>query len=81
MAKNDSPRVAAQEQTPATPEDPPVIDSKNLLIRDGESDYAFAKEVKQSYVLEKGAQVNLRGFNGKLEVLGPDHDPDSHETY
>lgn len=50
-----------------SPLDPPVIDSKNLEVRE-ENDPPFAKEIKQRYELSKGAKVNVRNYRGKLEI-------------
>ena len=56
---------------PATPLNPPVIDSKDLEVRE-ENDLPYAKEIKQNYELTKGAKVNVRNFSGKLEIKPSD---------
>jgi putative adhesin len=64
-AARDAAARAPVEST--SPLDPPVIDSKNLEIRD-ENDPPFAKEIKQSYELSKGAKVKVQQYSGRLEV-------------
>ena len=70
MRRAETAKAADAEQEATTPENPPIIDSKDLAIKDTESDFKFAKEIRQSYELASGAEVNVRDFNGKLEVSG-----------
>jgi DUF4097 and DUF4098 domain-containing protein YvlB len=70
IRRAETAKAADAEQEPTTPENPPTIDSKDLAIKDTESDFKFAKEIRQSYELASGAEVNVRDFNGKLEVSG-----------
>ncbi len=81
IAQAESARAAAAEQASVSPENPPVIDSKDLAIKDTEPDLPFAKEVRQSYELAKGAEVNVRDFQGKLEVVGLENPRDGQDRH
>ena len=72
-SRADAARDAAASAVaePATPLNPPMIESKNLEVRE-EGDPPFAKEIKQNYQLARGAKVTIRNFAGKLEVWPSD---------
>ena len=69
-ARDAAARVPAESTSPL---DPPVIDSKDLEVRE-ENDPPFAKEIKQSYKLSKGAKVKVQRYNGKLEIRPSESD-------